>query len=249
MSVNETEYYKRMSTINSRHLFIDLGNIFKQVNKGELNSETDDDFLYKCYVDTLIEIGELIKFVFGCFRDGVLHVPRNYSLYNDDAEEDCDLIYSNDKNGHKHMMNANFFKNSVMDALHELDNARMKVAECLLARSNETHYMEMFYVYSGGAHHELGSDNIITNLYRCLRHIHSGDIKFDYKFGDNTHVLYKFDAMFCTKNTVADYNFFVNMRDSFNEKIIEFDPAITNHDKSKYATFKGFVCASTGQAI
>jgi hypothetical protein len=136
-----------------------------------------------------------------------------------------------------------------MDALLAIDEYRKKVAECLLARANNTEYMEMFYVYSGGAHRELGGDNIITNLYRCLRHIHSGNINFDYKFGDINHVLYRFDAMFCSTNRLSDYDFFVNARDSFEEQIVEFDPAITNHNKSKYATFKGFVCATTGEVI
>ncbi len=261
-AVNETEYYESMSimrdTESIQSKLWDTRDIYRKINEGELNDETSDDFLIKCYVDTVIDTGGIINLAFSCVRDGVFRKPQDYSSVEDYFGSDYDYMMMADEYDDEYrelrMMdkktdNENAFKNSLVDALLEMDKARMKVAECLLARANKTEYMELFYVYSGGAHHELGSGSIVTKLYRCLRHIHSGAIKFDYKFGEMKRNSQKFDAMFCSSNTLEDYAFFVSERDSFNEPVVEFDPAITNHDKSKYATVKGFVCATTGEVI
>lgn len=256
IAVNETEHYKSMSHMKQnpsiQSKLWEISDIYRKVN--EVNG-TSDEFLYNCYIDTLVETRGLIKFAFSCVRDGAFHPPRDYLDDSDDDDEDEDEdddeddddYYNNRKMDRE--MNTRSFKNSIMDALLMVDKTRMKVAECLLARSNTTEYMELFYVYSRGAHRELGGSAIVTMLYKCLRHIHSGDIKFDYKFGDVDHALYRFDAMFCSKNTLADYGFFMNAPNSFDEQIVEFDPAITHHDKTKYATVRGFICATTGEAI
>lgn len=259
-AINETEYYKSIDQMRDAYMSIqsrlwEVCDIFKKLSGGELNDETSDEFLYASYVDAVMEMGGIIKCVFGCVQNGVLrlygddsdegafqfHQPRHYD-YNDE-DDDYERMYMR-KAGD------DMFKSAVMGALLAIDEYREKVAKFMMTRTSKTEYKEWFYVYSGGAHHEV-SDMIIIKLYRCLRHIHSGggDVKFDFKFGDIDHVLSRFDAMFCSKNTVADYSFFVNARDSFREPVVEFDPAITHHDTTKYATVRGFVCATTGEVI
>jgi len=259
-AVNETEYYKSMSimrdTKSIQSKLWDTCDIYRKVNKGELNDETSDDFLVRCYLDTVIDTGGIINLAFSCVRDGVFRKPKDYSIdyFASDYDymmmaDEYDDEYRELRMTDKKTDNENAFKNSLVDALLEMDKARMKLAEFMLARANKTEYMELFYVYSGGAHHELGSGSIVTKLYRCLRHIRSGAIKFDYKFGEIKHNSQRFDAMFCSSNTLEDYAFFMNSCDSLNEPVVEFDPAITNHDKTKYATVRGFVCATTGEVI
>lgn len=259
-TINETEYYKSLLQMRDADMSLqsrlwDVCDIFKKLNKGELNDETSDEFLYASYVDAVMEMGGIIKCMFGCVQNGVLrltgddsdegafqfHQPRHCD-YNDDDDYERMYMRKAAEDG---------FKSAVMGALLAIDEYREKVAKFMMTRTSKTEYMELFYVYSGGAHHELGSGSIVTKLYRCLRHIHSGggDVKFDFKFGDIVHVLSRFDAMFCSKNTVADYSFFVNARDSFREPIVEFDPAITHHDTTKYTTVRGFVCATTDKVI
>jgi hypothetical protein len=271
-TINETEYYKSIDQMRDADMSIqsrlcDVCDIFKKLSGGELNDETSDEFLYASYVDAVMEMGGIIKCVFGCVQNGVLrlsgddsdegafqfHQPRHYDYEDEDEDEDDyeqRMYIREDEDDYERMYmrkaGEDMFKNAVMDALLAIDEYREKVAKFMMTRTSKTEYKEWFYVYSGGAHRAV-SDMTIIKLYRCLRHIHSGggDVKFDFKFGD----INRFDAMFCSKNTVADYSFFVNARDSFREPVVEFDPAITHHDTTKYATVRGFVCATTGEVI
>lgn len=122
----------------------------------------------------------------------------------------------------------------------------MRVAECLLKRSNDQ-LIDDFAQYSQGNHHLLSKGHTLIELYRCLRHIHSGNYTLRY-LDDNERETVQFDALFCMgTNVVAEY--IENANKCIRGSIDMFDPAITNHNKSENWKPMTFVYRDTEEVI
>ena len=237
-AVIEEKYFKDVAymrnNVSIQAKLWNIQDIYKAVS-AHVSDENSEHFLYKSYIDTVIETTGIIKCIFACVHNGRFSKPR-------DPTDACMGMYDDDEERKLEM-----FKSSVIRSLFELDNARMKIAACLLALSNEEVYIEHFHAYSGGAHRSLGGGDILIEMYRCLHHIHSQGGELKYKF-DNKDVA-TFDAMFCAGDNVADNEFVTNATRCFRGQIVEFDPAFTNHNKSKYAQKVVFVCSRTGEVM
>ena len=238
-AVIEEKYFKDVAYMrNNVSIQVKLWNIqdiYKAVS-ARVSDENSESFLYKSYIDTVMEITGLIKCMFACVQNGRFYKPR-------EPTDDC--MGMDDE-----QCNLETFKSSVIRSLFELDNARMKIAACLLALSNEEVYIEHFHAYSGGAHRSLGGGDLLIEMYRCLHHIHSQGGELKYKFDNNRMSdVARFDAMFCAGDNVVDNEFVTNATRCFRGQIVEFDPAFTNHNKSKYAQKVAFVCSRTGEVL
>jgi hypothetical protein len=115
------------------------------------------------------------------------------------------------------------FKDAVIRMILETDKARMKVAKHLMERTIHPPFIQRFERHLPSS---LEPGHLLIEIYRCLRHIRSGDIDFDYEFSDKTNVIDMFDSVFCSDKTVANYTFFINVRNSFDEPITKFDMSI-----------------------
>ena len=232
-SINEEEYFD--SIVEMRGTFgvtaklRRLHDIFKQVNQSDFNRDnTSLEFLYKCYIDTVMELGGIIKFMFSCAKDGAFHKPND--VRGEDSDSDDQDDYKDEEyyekiqeKKEKRQLKNDLFKQTVIGAIIETDRARMKLADCLMERAIAPRFLPRF------EHHlpsSLEPGNMLLEIYRCLRHIRSGNIAFDYKFGYKYNGIDMFDSVFCSDKTVADYAFFVNVRKSFDEPITKFDMSI-----------------------
>ena len=238
-AVIEEKYFKDVTymrnNVSIQSKLWNIHDIYKAVS-AHVSQNNSENFLYKSYIDTVMEITGLIKYMFACVQNGRFYKPR-------ESTDDCMGIDDE-------QCNLELFKSSVIYALFVLDNARMKIADCLLALSNEEVYIEHFHAYSGGAHRSLSGGDILIEMYRCLHHIHSQGGELKYKFDNNRMSdVARFDAMFCAGDNVADNEFVTNATRCFRGQIVEFDPAFTNHNKSKYAQKVVFVCSRTGEVL
>jgi len=235
MSINEEEYFKSIvemrGTFGMKVKLWRVCDIFKKVNMFDIvnqsyfmgDAKTSESFLYKCYIDAVMELGGIIGCMFRCVENGVFHKPRDVGGEDSDDEDGYKDEEYYEKLQQKRNHNMEIFKDAVIRAIFEIDRARIKVAKALTARANNPSFIKLFERFSPP---NLGGQNMLVEMYRCLRHIHSGDIDFDYKFGNKLNIIDMFDSMFCSKNTVADYAFFANARASFDEPVNTFDIGI-----------------------
>ena len=246
-AINEEEYFKsiaemRRSTFGVKAKLRRVHNIFEKVNQSVFNDDTtSESFLYKCYIDAVMEIGGIIKFMFGCAKDGAFHKPNDVGGEDSDDQNDYkdeEYYEKIHEKKEKKQLNMDIFKDAVIRAIIETDKARMKVARALIARANDANFIGLFQRFSPP---NLGGENMLVQMYRCLRHIRSGDIDFDYEFSDKDNVVDMFDSVFCSNKTVADYAFFVNVRKSFDEPINKFDMSIITQKKGPGRVGKGGV--------
>ena len=241
----EDKYFKDVAymrnNVSIQSKLWNIHDIYKAVS-AHVSDNNSENFLYKSYIDTVMEITGLIKCMFDCVQNGKFSKPGEFM-----DDYDSMGMYDDDDDGQRDL---EIFKSSVIRALFELDNARIKIAACLLALSNEEVYIEHFHAYSGGAHRSLGGGNILIEMYRCLHHIHIQGGELQYKRDNNRMSdVARFDAMFCAGDNVADNEFVTNATRCFRGQIVEFDPAITNHNTAKYAHKVAFVCGTTGAVM
>lgn len=242
----EEKYFKDVAymrnNVSIQSKLWNIHDIYKAVS-AHVSQNNSENFLYKSYIDTVMEITGLIRCMFACVQNGRFSKPREFM-----DDYDCMGMYDGDDDDEQ--FNLELFKSSVIYALFVLDNARMKIAACLLALSNEEVYIEHFHAYSGGAHRSLSGGDLLIEMYRCLHHIHSQGGELKYKFDNNRMSdVARFDAMFCAGDNVADNEFVTNATRCFRGQIVEFDPAFTNHNKSKYLQKVVFVCSRTGEVL
>ena len=237
MSLNdsqEQEYFasvKKMKEVMSTKLRLwDLSDIYNKVNPDEENCI---EFLQKCYIDTVMETYGIVKFISRCVLGGIFYKPKD-SDDDDDDDDDDEKDY--------------MFKISVVRALSALNKARVKLAPYLLVRANDEIIIDHFHAYSGGQHRSLLKGDSLIELYRCLRHIHTGKFVLETINDDSKTEIAKFDALFCSDNE-AITEYVENVERGIRDPIGEFDPAITNHNKAKYAHKVVFVCGTTGDIM
>ncbi len=230
--INEKQYFDSIvemrGTFDMKVKLWRAHDIFKKVNQSEFNRDfTSEEFLNKCYIDSVMELGGIIMCMFNCVKNGVLHKLIDVGGEDSDYEdEEYDKIQ--ERRLEKKQNNIYEFKRAVIDAIVEIDKTRVKVAKHLIERANEPEFIHMFERYLAG---RLGRENVLVQMYMCLRHIRSGNIDFDYKFGDKKNAIDMFDSVFCSDKTVEDYAFFANERNSFIEPINEFDMEIVIQKK------------------
>uniref|UniRef100_A0A6C0F0V6 Uncharacterized protein n=1 Tax=viral metagenome TaxID=1070528 RepID=A0A6C0F0V6_9ZZZZ len=223
----------------------DASDIYKEVQP---NEDSSYEFLHRCYTDTVMETVAMMRFIKGCVRGGEFVKPIDPMELPDsdsDSDSDDDDYYDEDfeqrqyerkserensKSQKKEYKRSSFMR-SVICALSEMNKARMRVAKCLLKRSNDHKLIDDFAQYSQGNHTLLSKGHTLIELYRCLRHIHSGKYTLRYLV-DNERETVQFDALFCMgTNIVAEY--IENANTCIRGDIDMFDPAITNHNKSE----------------
>jgi hypothetical protein len=256
----EQEYYKSIAAMRTSESLQgkiwDVSDIYKEVKP---NEDSSYEFLHKCYTDTVMETIGLMRFVKGCVRGGEFVNPMELPDSDTDSDSDDDDYYDEDfeQRQYERKVEREYtkklkkeykrcsFKISVVHALSEMNKAQMRLAECLLKCSNDQKLIDDFAQYSQGHHHLLSEGDTLIELYRCLRHIHSGvKIIIDSKIGE----VAQFDALFCMgTKIVAEY--IENANKCISGHIDMFDPAITNHNKSENWKSMTFVWADTEEVI
>lgn len=248
----EQEYYKSIAAMRTsaslQGKIWDASDIYKEVKP---NEDSSYEFLHKCYTDTVTETIGLTRFIKGCVRGGEFVKPSDPTeLELPDLEHDdyyngeIEREYAKKEKQHYKI---NSFKSSVIRALSDMNKARMRLAECLLKRSNEQKLIDDFAQYSQGHHHLLSEGHTLIELYRCLRHIHSGNYTLRYLDDDERETV-QFDALFCMgTKIVAEY--IENANKCIYGHIDMFDPAITNHNKSENWKSMTFVWDYTKEVI
>ena len=229
-AINELQYFRSIAemrgTFGATAKLGKLHDIFKQVNQSEFNRDTTSlEFLYKCYIDTVMELGGIIKFMFSCAKDGAFHEPNDVGGEDSDSDDYKDEEYYEKihEKKEKRQLQLDLFKDAVIRMIVETDKARMKVANCLMERTIHPPFIQRFERHLPSS---LEPGHLLLEIYRCLRHISTGDIDFDYEFSDKENVIDMFDSVFCSDKTLGDYAFFVNARKSFDEPITKFDMSV-----------------------
>ena len=234
----EQEYFKCITTmrecISVEIRLWNISDIYKKVIPDE---GTSNEFLCKCYIDTVNETTGIMKYILGHVRGDVFHRvfhrPKGFGDYHRD--EYCEEGETDS------------FKGTVVRALVELDKARMRLAERMLELSNDVGLIDDFAEYAQGYHHALSEGHTLIELYKCLRHIHSGKYKLEI-LSDNIGEISKFDTLFCTNNQIF-IEYTLNAYKGIRAGIDMFDPEITNHNKSNNWKPMTFVWAHTGEEI
>jgi len=236
MSIKEQEYSNSVSRMRTspglQSKIWDASDIYKEVMPDEDDSY---EFLCRRYKDTVMESNGLMRFISGRVRGGVFSKPNDpleLPDSDDDDYEDEEYYEKNQRKEQKKIEKIDSFKVSVIRALSDMNKARKRLAKALVKRcSSDAKLIDDFAEYSQGHHHALKEDHILIELYRCLRHIHSGESTFRY-LDDVTKEVIQFEAIFCMNNTiVAEYIGCANR--CIHGHIDMFDPAITNHNKSE----------------
>ena len=253
MSINEQKYFESVKRMREspglQGKIWDVSDIYREVKPDE---ESSYEFLHKCYVDTVIETIGLMRFISGRVRGGVFVKPNDPMELpdsdDDDDYRDEEYYEKTQKRESDKAAKIDSFKSSVIRALSDMNKARMRLSEALLKRcSNDAKLIDDFAEYSQGHHHALSEDHTLIELYRCLRHIHSGNSTFRY-LDDDTREVIQFEALFCMDNTVvAEY--ITNATNCIRGHIDMFDPAITNHNKSEKWKAMTFVWDDTDEVI
>ena len=230
----EQEYYKSIAAM-SKCISVEvrlwnISDIYKKVTPDE---GTSNEFLCKCYIDTVNETTGIMKYILGHVRGGVFHRPKGFGDYHRDE--------------YYEEIETDSFKDTVVRALVELDKARMRLAERMLELSNDVGLIDDFAEYAQGHHHALSKGHTLIELYKCLRHIHGGKYKLEI-LSDNIGEISKFDALFCVDNQIF-IEYTLNAYKGIQAGIDMFDPAITNHNKSKNWKPMTFVWAHTEEVI
>jgi predicted DNA binding CopG/RHH family protein len=253
MSIKEQEYsnsVRRMRTSPGLQSKIwDASDIYKEVMPDEDDSY---EFLCRRYKDTVVESNGLMRFISGCVRHGAIFCMPNDPLElpdsdDDDDDDDVEKCYEKQQ---KNARKVDSFKVSVIRALSDMNKARMRLAEALVKRcSSDAKLIDDFAEYSQGHHHALKEDHILIELYRCLRHIHSGNYTVRYLDEDSIRKeIIQFEALFCMGTTcVAEY--IANANACILGHIDMFDQAITNHNKSEKWKPMTFMWANTDEVI
>ena len=254
MSIKEQKYFesvKRMRENTGLQFKLwDTSDIYKNVKPDE---ESSYEFLHKCYRDTVTETVGLMRFISGRVRDDVFCKPNDPMELpdsdDDDDYEDEEYYEKTQKRESDKAAKIDSFKISVIRALSDMNKARMRLAEALLNRcSNDAKLIDDFAEYSQGHHHALNEDHTLIELYRCLRHIHSGESTFRY-LDDDTREVIQFEALFCMEDNTVVAEYITNATNCIRGHIDMFDPAITNHNKSEKWKPMTFVWAHTDEVI